>query len=96
MANIFYVGEIGTEIIVDCGSVITGATETSLKVKKPDGTTASWAASIDGTNHLTYTIEAGDFDQVGTYYIQASLTLSGWTGFGEIDKFTIEEPITTP
>ena len=92
MANKHYVGEIGTDIIVDCGSVITGATNTKLKIKKPDGTLVDWAADIEGTNHLKYTTILNSFNQAGTYYLQASLTISGWTGLGETAIFEIYNP----
>ena len=91
MAGKHYVGEIGTDIIVDCGAVITGATETKIKVRKPDETEIEWTANIDGTNFLKYTTKADDFDLAGTYYLQASLTLSGWTGLGETALFVIDE-----
>ena len=38
MTDKYYVGDTGTDIIVDCGTAITGATNTKLKVKKSDGT----------------------------------------------------------
>lgn len=92
MANKHYIGEVGTDIIVDCGSVITGATGIKLKVKKPDGSTAEWGADIEGTNHLKHTTIASDFNQAGTYYLQSLLTLSGWTGLGETAIFDIYNP----
>lgn len=90
MSNKVYVGDIGLKIIVDCGEDITGATTTSLKVQKPDGTTTSWSpANIYNSNYLRYTVTLNDFDQDGRYLIQASLTLAGWTGLGETDIFTV-------
>lgn len=91
MTNKYYVGDIGTDIIVDCGSTITGATATTLKVKKPDGAEVEWAASIDGTDHLKYTTLIDDFSVPGTYFLQASLTLGGWTGLGETARFIVYE-----
>jgi len=89
VANKHYIGEIGTDIIVDCGQDITGATNTELVVKKPDGSIVTWTATIYNTNYLKYTTVSGDFDQAGTYRLQASLTLSGWTGYGETSEFII-------
>ena len=84
-----YVGEIGTEIIVDCGVNITGATPTTLKVKKPDGTEVEWTATIYNSNYLKYTTTSGDFDQSGTYTLQAALTLTGWIGLGDVATFEV-------
>ena len=84
-----YVGEIGTVIIVDCGVDITGATPTTIKVKKPDGTEVEWTATIYDSNYLKYTTISGDFDQSGTYVLQASLTLTGWIGLGDVATFEV-------
>jgi hypothetical protein len=89
-----YVGEIGTEVIIDCGQDITAATNTSIAVLKPDGTTTSWTPAniytISGaTRYLRYVTVAGDFDQAGIYEAQASLTLGSWTGLGETTSFVI-------
>ena len=94
MTDKYYVGDVGTEIIVDCGTAITGATDLKLKVQKPDATTAEWTATIDGTDNLKYTTIDGDFSVAGTYLVQASLTLSGWTGLGETAHFIIYDPYT--
>lgn len=91
MAEKHYVGEVGTDVIVDCGCDITGATSTKLKVKKPDDTTVEWDATIYNSNYLKYTTEAADFDQAGLCKLQSSLTLSGWTGLGETVNFIIYE-----
>ena len=89
MSDKIYIGDIGTDIIVDCGEDITGATGLSLKIQKPDRTLASWVATIYNANYLKYTIVLNDLDQSGRYRVQASLTLSGWTGLGETDIFTV-------
>jgi len=94
MTDKYYVGDIGTDIIVDCGSTITGATNTKLKVRKPDGTEVEWTATIDGTDNLKYATIADDFSVAGTYLLQASLTLSGWAGLGETAHFIIYDPYT--
>ena len=89
MADKHYVGEYGTVITVDCGSDITGATNLILKVRKPNGTEVEWVATIYNSNYLRYTVVVDDFDQVGTYHLQASLTLVGWNGPGETTEFEI-------
>ncbi len=89
MADKMYVGDIGTEFIVDCGSDLTGATTTDLRVKKPDGTVETWAAAIYNTNYLKYTIVSGDLDQEGEYELQSYVVLPSWTGRGETVEFTV-------
>lgn len=89
MANKYYIGDIGTEILVDCGCDITGATLTRFVVKKPDNTEVEWTAIIEGTNYLKYTVITGDFSVAGKYSLQVALTLTGWTGHGETTYFDI-------
>jgi len=89
MSDKHYINEIGTEILVDCDSTITGATELKLKIKKPNGTEVEWDAAISGTDSLRYITIIGDFNQVGKYYLQSSLTIDGWTGLGETVSFFI-------
>jgi hypothetical protein len=92
MSDKVYVGDVGTDIIVDCGQDISGATSTSLEVNKPDGTNVSWTATIYQSNYLKYTIIADDFDQEGIYRVQSKLTLGGWTGRGETANFRVYNP----
>lgn len=84
-----YVGMVGVNVIVNCGHNITGATNTKLKVEKPDGTTVEWTATIYNENFLKYVSIADDFDQEGEYRIQAFLTLGDFTGPGDTDIVTI-------
>lgn len=89
MADKCYIGDIGTEIVVDCGCDITGATDTKLMVKKPDDSEVIWTAAISGTNYLTYTIVDGDFSVAGSYSLQSALVLGGWSGRGETVRFNV-------
>jgi len=96
----YYVGDVGTEIILDCGMDITGATGIHIHVRKPDGSVEAWDAAvwtIDGApNYVKYTTQAGDFDVAGEYRVQAGLTLSGWTGRGETATFDVGEVFELP
>ncbi len=91
MTNRHYVGEIGTVILLDTSANISAATNKYIKCKKPDGTIVSWTATVAETTKLSYTTIAGDFNQAGMYRVQASLTLSGWSGLGETALFKILE-----
>jgi hypothetical protein len=87
----YYVGDIGTEIIVDtCVDLVdAGATVTNLIVEKPDGTIVTWIGSIYGTTSIKYIVEDGDFDQYGTYHLQTYVEMTGWTGRGDTTSFQI-------
>jgi len=84
-----YKGDVGTEVLVDCGCVITGATVKKLKVKQPDGTLKEWVAEIEGTNFLKYITVDTDFTQDGTYYLQAYVELTSGKWSGETAAFTV-------
>jgi hypothetical protein len=47
---------------------------------------------VYNSNYLKYTSLVGDFNISGTYSLQASLTLSGWTGLGDVATFEIYDP----
>lgn len=85
-----YVGDVGTEIIIDMGSDISDATITTLKVKKSDKET-TWAATIHDTNFLKYAIVADDLDVSGKYFIQPYLETPSWQGHGETVSFEVYE-----
>lgn len=77
-----YVGNYGVEFLIDMGETISAATDLALTVVKPSGEVVTWTPTISGTNFLRYVTADGDQDEIGTYYIQPSLTLSGWVGEG--------------
>lgn len=61
--NIVYAGDDENIILISCGEDISEATAQSIKVKKPDKTTAVWDAEIYGTTQLKHTIDpAADLD----------------------------------
>jgi len=85
----YYVGDIGTEIIVDTCTDITQATVTDLNVEKPDGTDVVWHGSIFETTKIRYVVQQGDFDQAGEYMLQAYVEIVGWRGRGNVTSFKV-------
>ena len=86
-----YVGEDGTQITVNCVATITTASPIALIVRKPDLTRAVWTPTISGASALIYTTVEGDFNQVGRYSLQASITIGAWRGRGETAEFIVYE-----
>ena len=88
-----YVDEVGSIIIVNTGIDLSGASTHQLKVKKPDGTTVTWNASVysvgSNPNYLKYTSVSGDLDQAGEYKVQPYVVLSSWSGCGETSRFNV-------
>ena len=84
-----YMGDIGTEIVVDCGVDVSAAATPALKVKKPDSSTATWPATVVESNKLRHITVAGDLDQAGKYLIQPDVNLPTWDGLGETVELTV-------
>lgn len=93
MSKIF-VGDIGTEIVVDCGEAITGATSLKLRVKKPNGSLVEWIGSIKTNTSFKYIVQSGDFSIPGVYIMQAHVTLPDWEGSGEIVEIIVFDRIS--
>lgn len=89
MGNKIYVGDIGTVITLNTNETISSATTTNIKVKKGDGTTATWVGSLSGSNSVTYTIVADDLSCSGIYKVQAYVVMSDWTGLGDTVEFQV-------
>ena len=85
-----YIGDIGTEIIVDVGTDITDATDHKMLIRKPDGTEEEWTpTSIFNVKYLTYTTADGDFDQAGMYRLQAWVETPDGEWKGETAQFRV-------
>jgi len=85
----YYIGDVGTEIIVDVCADISAATTVSLIVEKPDGTVVTWTGSVYETTKIRYLVQIGDFDQSGEYTLQAYVEISGWRGRGNTVSFRV-------
>lgn len=89
--NKVYVGDTGTMIELDTGVSLTGATVTEIKALKPDGTLATWTATVSSTK-LRYITLADTLDQSGTWKLQASVTLPSGKWLGETADLRIHKP----
>lgn len=79
-----YVGDVGTEIELDCKEDITTATSLKIAVMKPEATSEIlWDAVLVDTTKVNYIIQAGDFDIAGKYKYQAVIEMPSWSGRGE-------------
>ncbi len=93
MADTIYQGDVGLEILVDCGRDLTGAVSPTLRVRVPSGATRSWPATVAGSGQdaakLRYVTRSGDLAEAGVYKLQAALTLGDWSGLGRTASFTV-------
>ena len=87
-----FVGDVGTEIILDCGVDITTTTVRNIIARKPDGTKVVWTAAVEGTTAIKYIAQTGDL-MAGKWAFQAYVEMPGWKGFGEVAYHTVSRPI---
>lgn len=85
-----YVGDVGTEITLDCGSDIGTATVRKIRVMKPDYSSVEWVAQDAGASSIKYVTVDGDLIVDGTYYLQAYLEMPGWKGCGDPVAMTVK------
>lgn len=88
-----FVGDVGTEIILDCGVDITSASVVKILVRKPGVPGVSeWVGTIEGTTQVKYTTKAGDLNAAGLYLLQAHVTMPTWSGKGETATLQVFPP----
>jgi len=85
----YYVGDVGTQLLVDVCSDITTATLVALDVTKPDGTAVRWVGTVSDTTKILYVVAVGDFDQAGEYRLQSYIEMPGWIGHGGTVTFKV-------
>jgi hypothetical protein len=92
----FYVGDVGTLMLVDTKTDIFTATVIQLKLRKPSGEELTWDGVLGpigpaGTyTTISYIIQTGDWDEPGWWTVQAYIEMPGWKGLGETVKFKLE------
>lgn len=91
MGEKHYVGEINTEIRVDCGRDVSTASVRKLFLRKPDGTVVELVPSVYNKRYLRYFTTESTFDMPGEYQLQSYIELSDWKGRGETAFFVIFE-----
>jgi hypothetical protein len=89
----YYVGDIGTRLLVSTGNVLTTATTTNLLVQKPSGAIDTWIGMVNPSDNtqILYTIQTGDFDEIGRYRLQAYVVFVAGSWRGNTAYFTVSE-----
>jgi len=74
------VGEEGKVIDLDCGTDISASTSRTMRVTKPDGSQVNWTAVVhpSDNNKIRYTVQSGDWDLPGDWYVFAQVVLPGY------------------
>ncbi len=88
MAGKIYVGDVGTEVILDTEEDLSTATTHNILWKSPGGS-GTWVGEVVETTKVRYIIQAGDWNYPGLWKFQTSIIMPNWSGTGE----TAEEEI---
>jgi hypothetical protein len=98
MACGIHQNDIGTEIrvqIVDCNNVavdISLASNMQILFKKPSGSLLTKSATFvtDGSDgYIYYTIADGDLDEIGSWKVQAIVTLGSYIWHSSFESFKV-------
>ena len=84
-----YVGDTGTEIVLDCGTDVSTASARAVRVRKPDGSTQTWPATAEGATAITAVAAAGAFDQRGVWRLQAEVTTTAGKWLGQTVRLPV-------
>ena len=89
-----YVGEVGTDLILDTGILVGSASDQYILYRNPNGVTGSFDASVyssysqlataEGTYLVRHTLETGDFDTPGTWRFHAFVSSVAGTWHGSM------------
>lgn len=88
----YYVGDSYTQISLDTGISLTGATVTRILYKKPNGIKGFWTATVSGTS-LQYQLQNGDIDQDGIWEIQAYVVIAGKSAYGNKSEINFQKSL---
>lgn len=99
VGNKHYVGEAGTDLILDTGMLIGSVTAQHIKYLNPASTEGTFTASLYssyselagaiGTYLLKHTLATTDFSVPGVWKFQAYVAAVDGTWFGETTKLTV-------
>lgn len=67
---------------------ISGATDSKIYYKKPNGTEGEWAASVVD-NRVEYQTVSGDLDQAGVYKLQSWVEIGAFQDRGDTVEFQV-------
>ena len=94
-----YVGEVGTDLILDTGIQVGTVAFNFIKWKDPGGLTGSFSSAVyssysqlakaNGTYLLKYTLDSGDFSSAGEWEFQAYVGAADGTWYGETVKLDV-------
>ncbi len=93
MSQVFK-GQTSLVISLDTGLDMTGASESKILYKKPNGVLGEWPATVT-TTILSRQVQNNDIDMAGTWSFQAYAVLSGKKYYGQIQQQVFMKPLNS-
>ena len=87
-----HVGDIGAIIGVDLAGTVNLAIATAqtIKYRKPSGEEGTWTGTVNGEIVQYTTTAAGDIDEYGVWYLQATFVLPALEGSSKVMAIRVE------
>ena len=86
----FYVGDVGTELLVDVCVDISDASAVRICIMKPGATTeVTWNAAVYQSRYLRHVCQAGDLSVAGAYLVQAWVQTPSGSWRGDVGTFRV-------
>jgi hypothetical protein len=91
-----YAGQTLLTLKLNAGIDVATSTVKRIIYKKPSGTQGYWPAdTIEGNSILTYNIQTGNLDEVGTWSFQVYVEVGGKKGYGHPITVQVNAPLQT-
>jgi len=93
----YYIGDIGTEILVNTGIVLSEATSLRLEIRKPSGKEVEWTGVLGPRNtvgeytSIKYVVLTGDWDEGGWWSLQSYVVFASGSWRGATVQFKLDE-----
>lgn len=84
-----FIGDTGTEIVLDCGIDVSSATARKIIARKPSGTRVEWTAAAEGSTSIKYVTQADDLNVAGEWALQAHIEMPDWIGSGDVVRLQV-------
>lgn len=88
----YFQGDSYSQIVLDTGISLTGASSTRILYTKPSGLKGYWTATPSGTT-LIYQLVDGDINEAGIWSVQAEVVIGGKTAYGDISEIHFQKSL---
>lgn len=91
MTSPVFVGDTGTEIVLETGVDLSSATLRRIVARKPNGVDVNWTATADSATAIKYVTQDNDLDLAGVWQLQAYVETPSWKGSGAVVSMTVSQ-----